>query len=187
MRWIGAALFQRRRAPIPTARSARITHPEIHVIPRAIDAALGRDRFAIFGDDYETPDGTCLRDYVHVTDLAGPRPGARVAARAAGASAAYNLGTGRPISVREVIDCGRAGHGPAGAGRRGAAAARRPGGPLRLERQDPARRSAGRPQFEDLDVIVETAWRWRERTPRIRDRQSAQGCDEPRQVDGTTD
>ena len=58
------------REPIRTGSSARITRPEIHIIPRAIDAALGRDSFQVFGDDYDTPDGTCLRDYVHVNDLA---------------------------------------------------------------------------------------------------------------------
>ena len=78
--------------------------PEIHVIPRAIDAALGRDSFAIFGDDYETPDGTCLRDYVHVMDLASAHLLALRVAERGGPSAAYNLGNGRPISVREVVD-----------------------------------------------------------------------------------
>src|SRR5260221_8299147 len=77
--------------------------PEIHVIPRAVDAALGRDVFAIYGDDYPTPDGTCLRDYVHVTDLAAAHALSLNSLRAGGPSAAYNLGSGRPVSVREVV------------------------------------------------------------------------------------
>ncbi len=73
------------------------------MIPRAIDAALGRGTFQVFGDDYPTPDGTCLRDYIHVTDLASrARPGARRAAAGARPNA-YNLGNGRPTSVRDVI------------------------------------------------------------------------------------
>jgi UDP-glucose-4-epimerase GalE len=79
-------------------------HPEIHLIPRALDAAQGGPRLEVFGDDYPTPDGTCLRDYIHVTDLADAHVKALEALAEAGRSAAYNLGTGRPHSVREVID-----------------------------------------------------------------------------------
>ena len=78
--------------------------PEIHVIPRAIDAALGRGRFQIFGDDYPTSDGTCLRDYVHVTDLASAHVLALDALRSGARSTVYNLGNGRPTSVRDVVD-----------------------------------------------------------------------------------
>jgi UDP-glucose-4-epimerase GalE len=138
--------------------------PEIHVIPRAIDAALGRDSFAIFGDDYETPDGTCLRDYVHVTDLASAHVLALQALRGGAASTAYNLGNGRPISVKEVVAAvqRRAGRpvpvttGP-----------RRAGDPAVLyASSDKIKRELGwKPVFEDLDVIVDTAWRWREAHP----------------------
>ena len=78
--------------------------PEIHVIPRAIDAALGRGRFAIYGTDYDTPDGTCLRDYIHVTDLASAHVLALDALRAGRPSTAFNLGNGRPTSVRQVVE-----------------------------------------------------------------------------------
>src|SRR5439155_15758265 len=78
-------------------------HPEIHLIPRAIGAAAGGPALEVFGDDYPTPDGTCLRDYVHVSDLADAHVRALEAMRTKGASDAYNLGTGRPHSVREVI------------------------------------------------------------------------------------
>src|SRR5262249_39947548 len=79
-------------------------HPETHMIPRAIDAALGRDSLSIFGTDYETPDGTCLRDYIHVTDLAQAHLRALDSLAGGGPSASYNLGNGHPISVREVVD-----------------------------------------------------------------------------------
>ena len=87
--------------------------PEIHVIPRALDAAMGRGSFKIFGDDYPTPDGTCLRDYVHVNDLASAHLLALDALRGGGRSNAYNLGNGRPTSVHDVACLGRARDGPA--------------------------------------------------------------------------
>jgi UDP-glucose-4-epimerase GalE len=139
-------------------------HPEIHVIPRAIDAALGRDSFAIYGTDYETPDGTCLRDYIHVSDLASAHVLALDSLRAGGHSAAYNLGNGRPISVREVVEAVRRVTGrtaPVATG------PRRPGDPgILFASSDKIKRELGwTPQYEDLDVIVETAWRWREKHP----------------------
>ncbi|MEO5897491.1 MAG: UDP-glucose 4-epimerase GalE [Vicinamibacterales bacterium] len=138
--------------------------PELHIIPRAIDAALGRDTLQIFGDDYETPDGTCLRDYIHVTDLADAHLLALDALRGGAESASYNLGNGAPISVRQVVDSvarvlGR--EVPY------TMAARRPGDPgvlfassARIKQQ-----LGWTPRFEDLDTIVETAARWRERHP----------------------
>src|SRR5262245_18653634 len=77
--------------------------PEIHIIPRTIEAAMGGPGLQVFGDDYPTPDGTCLRDYVHVTDLADAHVKALGAVVETGKSGAYNLGTGRPHSVRDVI------------------------------------------------------------------------------------
>jgi UDP-glucose-4-epimerase GalE len=138
--------------------------PELHVIPRAIDTALGRDSFKVFGDDYPTPDGTCLRDYVHVNDLAAAHLLALDALRAGAASTAYNLGNGRPTSVRDVIVSvervtgKRVPHD---------IAPRREGDPAALyAASDRIRRELGwRPAYEDLDVIVETAWRWREAHP----------------------
>ena len=138
--------------------------PEIHVIPRAIDAALGRDRFQIFGTDYDTPDGTCLRDYVHVNDLASAHVLALGALRGGAPSTQYNLGNGRPTSVKDVIDAvervvGR--NVPFTVG------PRRPGDPAVLFASSARiKRELGwTPQFEDIDVIVETAWRWRESHP----------------------
>jgi UDP-glucose 4-epimerase len=139
-------------------------HPEQHLIPRAVDAACGRSSFAIFGVDYDTPDGTCLRDYVHVTDLASAHVLALESLRAGGPSASYNLGNGKPLSVRDVLNSiervtGRkvpAGEGP-----------RRPGDPAVLfASSDRIKRELGwTPQYESIDVIVETAWRWRDAHP----------------------
>jgi UDP-glucose 4-epimerase len=139
--------------------------PEIHVIPRAIDAALGRADFAIFGLDYDTPDGTCLRDYVHVTDLASAHLLALESLRAGAESTAYNLGNGKPVSVRDVVNSVERVTGrklPAGTG------PRRPGDPAVLfASSEKIRRELGwRPRYEAIDVIVETAWRWREKHPR---------------------
>ena len=139
--------------------------PEYHAIPKAIDAALGHGSFQVFGEDYETPDGTCLRDYVHVTDLAAAHVLALDALRDGAASTAYNLGTGRPTSVRAVLDSVARVTGqsvPYTAG------PRRGGDPgVLFATSERIRRELGwQPEFENLDTIVETAWRWRERHPR---------------------
>ena len=138
--------------------------PENHLIPRAIDAALGRGSFAIFGTDYDTPDGTCLRDYIHVTDLASAHVLALAAIDSGGPSARYNLGNGRPTSVKEIVDAVERVTGrpvPATLGDR------RPGDPAVLfASSDRIKRDLGwTPQFEDVDTIVETAYRWRKAHP----------------------
>ena len=133
--------------------------PEIHIIPRAIDAAAGGPALQVFGTDYPTPDGTCLRDYIHVTDLADAHVLALQSLRAGRTSTAYNLGYGRPFSVREVIDAvGRA----AGRAVSWTPAPRRPGDPAVLYASSGrARGELGwRPRFGGLDDIVNTAWRW---------------------------
>src|SRR5204862_2368101 len=78
--------------------------PEIHLIPLAIEAATGGRALQVFGDDYPTPDGTCLRDYVHVTDLAAAHVQALETLVETEQSGVYNLGTGHPRSVKQVID-----------------------------------------------------------------------------------
>jgi len=139
--------------------------PEIHVIPRAIDAALGRGSFSIFGDDYPTPDGTCLRDYVHVNDLASAHTLALDALRRGASSNNYNLGNGTPSSVRDVL---AAVERVCGVKVPYDVRARREGDPAALfASSDKARQELGwRPAYEALDVIVETAWRWRKAHPR---------------------
>jgi UDP-glucose 4-epimerase len=139
--------------------------PEIHVIPRAIDAALGRGNFQIYGADYPTPDGTCLRDYVHVTDLASAHVLALDALRTGASTTAYNLGNGRPTSVRAVVKAVERVTGrpvPVEDG------ARREGDPAILYASSARiKRELGwKPQYEDINVIVETAWRWRVAHPR---------------------
>jgi len=138
--------------------------PEIHVIPRAIDSALGRGRFQIFGDDYATPDGTCLRDYVHVADLASAHVLALDSIRSGARSTVYNLGNGRPTSVRDVVDA--VAH-VSGQKVPWEAAPRREGDPAILfASSDRIKRDLGwQPRFEDLHVIVETAYRWRTSHP----------------------
>lgn len=133
--------------------------PEQHVIPRAIDAALGRGSFEVFGDDYDTPDGTCLRDYVHVTDLASAHLLALDALRTGRPSARYNLGNGRPTSVKAVLESVAKVAGPVPFTR----GSRRPGDPAVLyASSERIRRELGwRPRYEEIDTIVETAWRWR--------------------------
>lgn len=137
--------------------------PEEHIIPRAIRAALGgQDRLRIHGADYDTPDGTCVRDYIHVQDLAR----AHVAALRSPSHAyrAYNLGTGRGHSVREVIDSVARVTGrelPAEAGPR-----RRGDPPVLVAAVERAQSELGfAAQWQDLDPIVETAVRWMEDHP----------------------
>jgi UDP-glucose-4-epimerase GalE len=139
--------------------------PEIHVIPRAIDAAYGRTTFQVFGEDYDTPDGTCLRDYIHVNDLAAAHLLALDALKNGAASTAYNLGNGRPTSVRDILNSveqvtGRRVPYTAGPRRDGDP-------PVLYSGSTRARTELGwAPEFEDVDTIVETAWRWRDRHPR---------------------
>jgi UDP-glucose 4-epimerase len=138
--------------------------PEQHLIPRAIDAALGRTSFQIFGDDYATPDGTCLRDYIHVTDLAAAHVLALDALTAGRPSAVYNLGNGRPTSVRAVLEAiERVGGRPVPY----TVGPRRPGDPgVLFASSERIKRELGwRPGFEEIETIVETAWRWRETHP----------------------
>jgi UDP-glucose-4-epimerase GalE len=138
--------------------------PEIHLIPRAIQAATGGQGLQVFGDDYPTPDGTCLRDYVHVVDLADAHVKALEAVAETRRSTAYNLGTGTPHSVREVIETVER-----VAGRRvpWTIGPRREGDPAILY-ASPHKAQAElhwKPRFPELDAIVDTAWRWHQRHP----------------------
>jgi UDP-glucose-4-epimerase GalE len=138
--------------------------PEIHLIPRAIHAVTGGEGLQVFGDDYPTPDGTCLRDYVHVADLADAHLKALEALADTARSTAYNLGTGTPHSVREVIDAVERvteRRVPWTLG------SRRAGDPAVLYAS--SRKAQAElhwtPRFADLDSIVRTAWAWHQRHP----------------------
>jgi UDP-glucose 4-epimerase len=138
---------------------------EIHLIPLAIRAANGGPPLQVFGEDYPTPDGTCLRDYIHVYDLAVAHIRALEALERGGASAAYNIGSGIPHSVKAVIDTvGRVLGRPVA----WQSAPRRPGDPAVLyASSDRAQRELGwRPQFPELEVIVRHAWQWHSTHPR---------------------
>jgi UDP-glucose-4-epimerase GalE len=138
--------------------------PEIHLIPRAIEAATGGRGLQVFGDDYPTPDGTCLRDYIHVSDLADAHVRALEAIAETRTSRIYNLGTGHPHSVREVIEAVER-----VTGRRvpWTLAPRREGDPAVLYAAAHKAQSELRwtPRFADLDSIVRTAWAWHQRQP----------------------
>lgn len=138
--------------------------PETHLIPRAILATQGKlDDFAIFGDDYLTPDGTAVRDYIHVTDLAHAHVLALRHLRGGGTGGCFNLGTGKGYSVKEII----------GQIRRETnrdtpfvVKPRRHGDPpILVANPERARVVLGfEPQYSDLSTIVGSAWRWHQRS-----------------------
>jgi UDP-glucose-4-epimerase GalE len=138
---------------------------EIHLIPLAIRAATGGPPLKVFGEDYPTPDGTCLRDYIHVCDLAAAHIRALEALERGAASAAYNIGTGTPHSVKAVIDTVGSVLGRPVAWQ---SAPRRPGDPAVLyASSDRAQRELGwRPRYAELEVIIRHAWQWHSSHPR---------------------
>ena len=134
---------------------------ETHLIPNVLKVALGqKPHVEIYGTDYETPDGTCIRDYIHIVDLAR----AHILALGAPKSEFYNLGTGGGSSVREVIEACRKITGrkidivekP-----------RRPGDPPRLiASSEKIKKELGwQPQFQSLEAIIESAWKWHQKFP----------------------
>jgi UDP-glucose 4-epimerase len=140
-----------------TERCGELHDPETHIIPIVLQAAAGtRDSVQIYGDDYPTKDGTCVRDYIHVTDLAR----AHVLAVASGKSGIYNLGCGgEGYTVREVIDTARE---VTGREIKAEVAPRRPGDPAVLVAgSGRIREELGwTPEYQDLRVIIESAWNW---------------------------
>jgi UDP-glucose 4-epimerase len=129
---------------------------ETHLIPNVLKVALGQKQAAeVYGTDYETPDGTCIRDYIHILDLAQ----AHILALEAPQSACYNLGTGGGTSVREIIDCCRKVTGreiPV------LEKPRRAGDPPRLiAASEKIRNELGwAPQYQNIEAIIQNAWAW---------------------------
>jgi UDP-glucose 4-epimerase len=139
--------------------------PEVHVIPRAFMATMGGEPMQLFGEDYPTPDGTCLRDYIHVTDLADAHVRALARLEQGGASASYNVGTEQPSSVRDVI---AAVEKVTGRTVPFTSAPRRPGDPAVLYASAvKIREELGWvPQRPRLETIVADAWRWHTAHPK---------------------
>ncbi|OUD12468.1 UDP-glucose 4-epimerase GalE [Thioflexithrix psekupsensis] len=137
--------------------------PETHLIPLVLQTAAGRREFiTIFGEDYDTPDGTCIRDYIHINDLCQAHELALQRLLSNQPSAVYNLGNGEGFSVRQVIDTARQVTGktiPVQIG------TRRAGDPARLVADSRlARQELGwQPQYPDLKSIIADAWRWEQR------------------------
>jgi len=132
--------------------------PETHLIPLVLDVAAGkRTEITVFGNDYDTPDGTCIRDYIHVADLAKAHLLALNALEQGMPSAAYNLGNGQGFSVKDVIDTASVVTGrkiPTVVG------PRRAGDPARLvgDNRKISKKLGWKPQYNDLETIIETAW-----------------------------
>ncbi|GAB6185119.1 UDP-glucose 4-epimerase GalE [Thermopirellula anaerolimosa] len=138
--------------------------PETHLIPSVLLTVLGlREKITVFGTDYPTPDGTCIRDYIHVEDLCEAHVTAMAALRP-GDRRIYNLGIGKGYSVREVIDSARRVTGRPVAIEYGA---RRPGDPAVLYADASKIRAelGWEPRYRDIDEIVATAWNWFARHP----------------------
>ena len=147
-----------------TGRSGEYHVPETHLIPILFEVALGkRDAIKLFGTDYDTPDGTCIRDYVHVADIARAHILALARVDAIGYRA-YNMGNSRGYSNLEVIETVRQ---VTGSEIRVEAAARRPGDPARLIASDERIRSelGWEPDYPDLAAMVQSAWSWRMQHP----------------------
>jgi len=135
--------------------------PETHLIPIILQTAAGqREKVMIYGDDYATPDGTCIRDYIHILDLAQ----AHMKALDAPESGHYNLGTGNGLSVKEIIAAARR---VTGKEIKVEVAPRRAGDPARLIAcSDRAKKMLGwAPEFESADAIIESAWKWKRKFP----------------------
>jgi UDP-glucose 4-epimerase len=144
-----------------TERFGEDHEPETHLIPNILRVPLGkREKVFMFGDDYETPDGTCIRDYIHIVDLAQ----AHILALSCDVDGPFNLGNGTGYSVREVVDAARevTGHAiPA------EVAPRRPGDPARLIAAPERAHSVlgWSPEFDDIRTIIGSAWAWHQAHP----------------------
>lgn len=139
--------------------------PESHLIPIVLQAALGkREAVSIFGDDYNTPDGSCIRDYVHVTDLAQAHILALKSLRAGSQSRIFNLGNGKGFSVKEVVQIAR---DVTGVNIKANIVPRRAGDPAVLVASSDKIREElhWEPKYNDLSTIIGTAWNWHKNHP----------------------
>lgn len=173
MKWTGAAHGLRYVAlryfnacgAQPDGTIGEAHDPETHLVPLILQVPLGkREHISIFGEDYPTPDGTCIRDYIHVCDLAQAHILALNYLSDGGKSDVFNLGNGIGFSVKEVVEEARrvTGH-PIPA----VAAPRRAGDPARLvASSDKAKEILGwKPEYADLHEIISTAWNWHKAHP----------------------
>ena len=138
---------------------------ETHLIPLILQVPTGRrEHITVFGDDYPTPDGTCLRDYIHVVDLADAHVLALEYLRKGGANDIFNLGNGQGFSVKEMI---AAAEKATGRSIKVEIGARRAGDPAQLIASSEKARSVlgWKPRFTDVEQVIGTAWRWHEHHP----------------------
>lgn len=139
--------------------------PESHLIPIVLQVALGqRDKIMIYGDDYSTEDGTCIRDYIHVTDLANAHLLAVNRLKNGGQSIICNLGNGTGFSVKQIIEVCRK---VTGCNIEAEVAPRREGDPaILIASSDKAKKQLGwNPKYNSIETIVETAWNWHKNHP----------------------
>ena len=159
LRWMALRYFNAAGAD-PDGEIGELHYPETHLIPLALTAADGNlTKLEIYGDDYPTPDGTCVRDYVHVSDLATGHVQAMEALVAGHAKGVFNLSTGKGASVREVIETVEKVTGKKVPVRVGP---RRPGDAVHLVADTTkARQQLGwDPKYASLETIVSTSWNW---------------------------
>lgn len=150
----------------PQGRLGEDHRPETHLIPLVLLTALGqRDSISIFGTDYPTPDGTCIRDYIHVTDLATAHVSGLEYLLNGGDSEVFNLGNGNGFSVKQVIEAARA---ATGREIKTVECDRRPGDPPALVgSSEKARKILGwQPQYPDIQSILAHAWQWHQQRHR---------------------
>lgn len=140
--------------------------PETHLIPIVLQVALGqREEIKLFGNDYETRDGSCVRDYIHVTDLAQAHILALDNLKQKGVSNVFNLGNGKGFSNKEVVEIARQ---VTGRTIKAVDAPRRPGDPATLvaSSEKAVKELGWKPKYDELNKIIETAWNWHVNNPR---------------------
>lgn len=147
----------------PEAEIGELHNPETHLIPLIMDVASDiREKIQIYGTDYPTPDGTCIRDYIHVVDLADAHIKALEYLQGNGESDAFNLGNGQGFSVKHVIETAKK---ITGKEIKAEEVERRPGDPpVLIGSSDKAKEMLGwDPKYHELSYIIETAWKWHQK------------------------